>query len=193
MGNIRKTFLFTMIGALIISAIAGIFILLSGNFGSLETRILLTTLSVAGYSIAGMICAALHETNKGILAKSGIVITIIAFLFYMWVIWYDHSHRYHFTLEFLITLFFLTASFAHACLMCMIKNTNKIVRIAVMATLIFIVILTSMILMMVWDNLWILRSLTREDFFLRLMGVVAICTALGTICSPILSKITKQN
>ena len=64
MVNLRKTFLITMIISLSISALIGIIIFLFGDFGDSEVKILLTTLSIGGFSLTGLCCSVLYEKKN---------------------------------------------------------------------------------------------------------------------------------
>ena len=86
--NFKKTFLITMIISLSISALIGIFVFLFGDFGETEAKLLLTTLTIGGYSLTGLCCSVLYEKRKFTpLAISGMIISTVGFLFTVMVIW----------------------------------------------------------------------------------------------------------
>jgi hypothetical protein len=60
-----------------ISALLGIYALLAGDFGELEVRILLTSLSVSGASILSMACGVAWERGRlGYLPRAGVLLAI---------------------------------------------------------------------------------------------------------------------
>ncbi|MHC4931506.1 MAG: hypothetical protein ACYTGV_04875, partial [Planctomycetota bacterium] len=60
-----------------ISAILGIYALLVGDFGELEVRILLTSLSVSGASILSMACGVAWERDRlGFLPRAGVLLAV---------------------------------------------------------------------------------------------------------------------
>ena len=181
--NFKKTFLLTMIISLSISALIGIFVFLFGDFGETEARLLLTTLTIGGYSLTGLCCSVLYEKRKFTsLALSGIIISIIGFLFTVLVIWeaidLDDSWKA------LIIFIVLAASTAHSCVLLFIKSEKSLVNGALSATLIFISIVAIMFIILVlneFDDV--------GEFYFRLLGVFAILDVLGTIVTPILNKV----
>ena len=183
--NLKKTFLITMIVALCLSALSGIIIFLTGEFGRTEGRILLTTLSVAGYSLAGLACSALYDKNRGVEALAGMVTSIIGFLYSVGIIWEIINWSWDSSWKFLLTLIIFSVAFAHACLMLLIESSHRVVQIAVIGTLISIIALALLLMVLIWGENF-------NEFLIRLIGVVAICDALGTICSPILNKVYKS-
>ena len=190
MPNLKKIFLFVMIGALSLSALIGIIILLIGKGGITQTKIIVTTLSLGFYCLLGLACAALYEKNKNLLSLIGCVVAIIGFIYsvnYIWEIisWSYDSWFWKINLKILFTSIILTLAFAHYCLIRFIENKKNIVRIAVNSTLICTGIFVIMFNVAMWFEI-------SDDLFIRLIGVSAICAALGTICSPILNKIYKN-
>jgi hypothetical protein len=181
--NFKKTFLVTMIISLSISALIGIFIFLLGDFGETEFRLLMTTLAIGGYSLSGLCCSVLYEKRKFTpLALSGMVISIIGFLYTVLVIWeaidLDDSWKA------LIIFIVLAASTAHSCLLLLIESEKSLVNSALSATIIFISIVTLMFVIIVlngFDDV--------GEFYFRLLGVFAILDVLGTIVTPILNKV----
>jgi len=181
--NFKKTFLITMIVSLSISALIGIFVFLFGDFGETEFKLLMTTLTIGGYSLTGLCCSVLYEKRKFTsLALSGMVISIIGFLYTVLVIWeaidLDDSWKA------LIIFIVLAASTAHACLLLLIKTEKSLVNGALSATIIFISIVALMLIILVlneFDDV--------GEFYFRLLGVFAILDVLGTIVTPILNKV----
>ena len=58
--NYKRYFLSVLIGALSVSALIGIFIFLAGDFGDTQVRLLLTTLTIGGFSLTGLCSSAIH-------------------------------------------------------------------------------------------------------------------------------------
>ncbi|MBM3247454.1 hypothetical protein FJZ17_02865 [Candidatus Pacearchaeota archaeon] len=143
----------------------------------------MTTLTIGGYSLTGLCCSVLYEKRKFTsLALSGMVISIIGFLYTVLVIWeaidLDDSWKA------LIIFIVLAASTAHACLLLLIKTEKSLVNGALSATIIFISIVALMLIILVlneFDDV--------GEFYFRLLGVFAILDVLGTIVTPILNKV----
>jgi len=63
--NLKKFFLYLSIGSVALSAVIGIGVILLGNFGEFETKVLLTTMTVTITSILGLACGSYLETGRG--------------------------------------------------------------------------------------------------------------------------------
>ena len=62
--SMKRTFLYTVIVTLVLTALMGIYVLLAGQFGETEARILLTTVAVSFFSMMSLACAAAHEKGR---------------------------------------------------------------------------------------------------------------------------------
>ncbi|MCB0374840.1 MAG: hypothetical protein KDD04_02880, partial [Sinomicrobium sp.] len=62
--NYRKYFLTALIVALSVSALIGILVFLLGDFGETEMRILMTTLTIGGFSLTGLSSAVIYHRDR---------------------------------------------------------------------------------------------------------------------------------
>lgn len=58
---LKQMLLRTLMGALILSAVVGIYAFLFGNFGHTEEKILFTTMAISYFSVSLLACAAAFE------------------------------------------------------------------------------------------------------------------------------------
>ncbi|MEO6050537.1 MAG: hypothetical protein ABIP78_04305 [Pyrinomonadaceae bacterium] len=63
--NLKRLFLYTLIASVAFSAIVGIGVVLFGNFGELEIRVMFSTLTITVTTILGLACGAYLETKRG--------------------------------------------------------------------------------------------------------------------------------
>jgi len=85
---LKKIFLTTLIIALSISALIGAFVLLIGEFGETEAKLLATTLSIGGFSIAGLCASIWYDRRKFLLfSLSGIITSILGLFYSIILIW----------------------------------------------------------------------------------------------------------
>ena len=114
---LKQTLLRTLISALILSALIGIYAFLFGNFGETEVKILLTTLTISYFSVTSLACAAAFEKKRApLLTIPGLAAGVIGFLMFVpgiWAEWFD-SEPYAKTM---IILGIFSFSFAQACLL----------------------------------------------------------------------------
>ena len=183
--NFKRTFLLTMIVSLSISALIGIVIFLFGNFGETEGRLLMTTLTIGGYSLTGLCCSVLFEKKRFTgLAVAGIGASFLGFLFTLLVIWEALDMESEWTWKGLFLFLIVAFSTAHMSLLLLIQSDNRLVKGSLAATVGFIAIVAAMLIWFTFTGFDI-----EEEFFYRLLGVFAILDVLGTIVTPILHKV----
>ena len=183
--NFKRTFLLAMIISLSISALIGIVIFLFGDFGETEGRLLMTTLTIGGYSLMGLCCSVLHERRThNEFAVAGMVLSVLGFLFTVLVIWEALDMESEFTWKGIFSLLILAFTAAHISLLLLIRSGSGIVKGALTATLACIAIVAGMLLWFTYTGFDI-----EDEFFYRLLGVFSILDVLGTIVTPILHKV----
>ena len=185
--NYKKFFLRTFIAALSVSALIGIIIFLFGDFGETEAKLLGTTLAIGGFSITALGCSTIHEQDEfRAFSLIGMLISVFGFLFTVCAIWalFDSDHKW--VAQTVFTFIILSVSTAHGSLLLQIKAKSKLIRNALIATIVFISIVTAMLIKAT------INDFEDSDFFFRLLGVFAILDVLGTITTPILNKITDK-
>lgn len=183
--NLKKTFLISMIISLIVSALIGIIIFLFGDFGETEAKILITTLTIGGYSLTGLCCSTLYEKKRAIsLAFSGIAVSIIGFLYTVLAIWEIIDLNSWDGFKPLLIFIILAFSIAHSCLLLLIRSEKPIIKNSLFATIGFIGIVALMLILLVFEAID-----EPGEFYFRLLGVFAILDVLGTIVVPILNKV----
>ena len=179
---LRETILKTLIAALSVTALMGIYALLVGNFGHTETNILLTTLGISFFSVTSLGCAAAHEKLRMvILARIGLGVSLLGLILYVPGIWADwfHSQEYAKTVGVLAVASF---SIAHVCLLSMANLDSRFRRVfrAAVASIFMLALL-------------VCRLIIFEDSgerMMRIMGVVGILDGCTTLVIPILAKLS---
>ncbi|MGS2739447.1 hypothetical protein [Sinomicrobium sp. M5D2P17] len=180
--NYKKLFLRLLIAALCISAAIGIFVFLAGDYGDTEIKILLTTLSLVGYSLSALCCSTIYERDSlKNFSFIGMVISGIGFLVTITAIWefMDTEDIYKTVITFMI----LATAFGHISLLLLIKPKNDTIKYLLMATVIFVCIVAVMLIYATAIDFDV------EEFYFRLLGVFTILDVLGTIATPIANKI----
>ena len=185
---VKKTFLITMIVSLSISALIGIAVFLLGVFEETELKLLMTTLTIGGFSLTGLCCSVLYEKRRFIpLAILGMMVSFLGFIFTSSVIWgiidwqvIYSSHLF----EILITFVILATSTAQACLLLLIRSEKMSIDVMLAITLVFVLIVALMLIFLVFN---IYNHI--GEFYFRILGVFVILDFLGTVITPILKKI----
>lgn len=181
----KRYFLISMISALVISALIGIYIFLFGEGMELEMKVLATTLCIGIYSLLGL-CNAALQTKKGMqyLSLSGIIVSLIAFIISLVAIWIETEAR-DIWREAAIA-FVIATMFAHVSLLLLIKHKSSLTKYPLIITMLFIVAVGIMMIN------GIIGDFDQSDAYFRIMGVFAILDVLGTITIPLLNKLTEK-
>ena len=182
---IRRAF-HILIFAVVASAILGIYALLAGDFGETEARIILTTLSVAGASILAMASGAALERNRGgYFPHVGIGATLAGFgliVFGIWVLW-DHFDEDYWKVTSTLTVLGVFAS--HAALLRIARLSPRFAWVSV-ATIVCGAILAQTIASLIWG------MDLEEDVAARVIGVLSILVAAGTILVPVFARMSRD-
>jgi hypothetical protein len=184
--NLKKFFLYLLIGSVALSALIGIGVILFGNFGEFETKVLLTTMTVTITSILGLACGAYLETGRGkILPLAGIFLAVIACVLWIFLVWNGTVHETFFA-KTLLSLTLLAASCSHLSLISLARLdkrfgwSNHVLQAAVW-------ILTAILLVLIWQNF-----ATASDLITRIIGVLSIVIAALTITTPVFHRLSNQ-
>lgn len=191
----KKIFLKTLIGSLIISAILAILVILFGFDSDWGIQTLFTTLVIFPFSITGLCCSSISENEKvKWFSYIGIATNIIGCLMYIGLIWglldiclIFCEEDANLTWNLLGTFSTLSISFAHISTLLAINSTNKTVNISKKTTIIISAILDLLLLDGIWLNL-----IEYNEFTGKLVIILIILMVLGTVVSPLLHKATKK-
>lgn len=183
--NYKKYFLRTLVVALSISALIGILIFLFGDFGVTEIRLLLTTLTIGGFSLTGLCSSTIHNRNElRIFSIIGMVISVLGFLITTGAIWkiIDFDDIWQTMVVFII----LSVSIGHISLLLQLRLKSDNNKYLLTGTIIFISIVAFMLVKST------ITEFGENEFYFRLLGVFSILDVLGTIATPIMNKATEK-
>ncbi len=181
--SLKRVFLGSVIGSLCVAAITGIVVFLIGNMGDLEIKVLLTALVIGLFSLTSLCCAALYETKRLTpVAISGMLCSALALVLSLWMIWmWEQSVNDTVTWKATFIAGIVAMSLAHGSLLLLVPSPTALIRHVRSATL------TTMSLIVAFLVYLIIME-DMPEFFYRLLGVLAILDALGTILTPLLFK-----
>jgi hypothetical protein len=181
---LKQTLLRVLIGALILSALIGIYAFLFGDFGETEVKILLTTLTVSYFSVTSLACAAALEKKKlPLLSVPGLVLGVVGFLMFVpgiWAEWFD-SEPYAKTT---IILGIFSFSFAQACLLSLatLEQRFQWVLYAAFGSIFALALFVSGMIIFEADDEWLFR----------IAGVLGILDGCATVSIPVLYKLGEK-
>jgi hypothetical protein len=197
--GVRRAAVWTIIVSLVFAALIGIATIVSGEFGELQGKVLLTTLAVAGAAILALCHLAVLGRDVKVLGWIGIgtsAITLAAAVTLIWWSWddiemYGNGSVYmNITKLFAISLL-LAVSFAHANLMLLLANAPfNWMRVVLDLNLVLIGIVPLLVIPVILsDGGFPPQSLS--DMYWRFFGVVLILDALGTVALPVITLIAR--
>ncbi len=184
--NLKKIFLYLLIASVAFSALMGIGVILFGNFGQTESRILLTTLIITVTSVLGLACGAFLETGRGkTLPVTVIALAILAAILWIIFIWATPGYENTFVrIAFSATL--LAAACSHISLLSIARLDRRFIWSRYAAHF-AVWILTAILLWIIWVDLK-----DNPEAFTRVIGVLSIVVAALTIITPVFHKLSHQ-
>ena len=177
--GIKKLFLYLFVGSIGVSALIGIAILIFGNFGEFEVRVLLTALTVTVTSILGLACGAFLETGRQrAIPLIGIALAVISGVMWMFVVWLD-GNRGDVFVRSLLSITIVAAACAHISLISLARLDAPFrwLRIAAHAT---VWPLAALLVVLIWNSSWM-----EKDVWGRIVGIVSILVGAVTVMTPI--------
>lgn len=184
--NLKRAFLYLLIASVAVSAVIGIVVVLIGNFGEFETKVLLTTLTITATSILGLACGAYLETGRGrLIPLAGICLALLSAVMWIVLIWYGEIHNDWFVKSLMSATLF-SASCSHISLLSLARLERKFMwsRYAAHAA---VWSLTAFLLYFIWTN-----GNIDEDLMGRVTGVLGIIIASLTVITPVFHKLSSR-
>lgn len=182
--NLKRLFLYTLIGSVAVSAVIGIVVILLGNFGEVEARVLMTTLTITATSILGLANGSYYESGRGKrLATVGIVVSIIAGVMSLLIVWnvFDDNENY---VKASVTAMLFAISTSHLSLLSLARLDRRF-EWSNMAARIVIGALVGLLLFLIW-----FMPSGDGEILARVMGVLAILIATLTVMTPVFHKLS---
>jgi hypothetical protein len=181
--NPKTVFLYSFIASVSLSALIGIGVVLFGNFGDLEVRVLLTTLTITVTSILGLACGAYLERKNVPLPLAGIIFAVISAILWLIVIWYRGSPK-EWYIKTTVTVTILAYACSHLSLLSLARLEKKFAWIH-QAAHFLIWSLAGFSIFVVWAE-----PDDYNELIARTIGVLAILVAAVTILTPVFHKLS---
>ena len=181
---LKKLFVVTAFISLSISAIFGISILILGNFGETQQKLLITTVLFGAFSILGITHSISGQKRQLLPIRIlGIVSSAGALLILLSALWSLVEIR-ELSWKIIFTLILLSGMSAHVSLLSMIRRPNWMIK----AWYYFAVIVPFLVVAWILGHIWSLMSFDDGTFF-RYLGIILILDVLGTVGIFPLSRI----
>ncbi len=182
--NLKKLFLYVLIASVAFSAVVGIVVILLGNFGEFEEKVLMTALTVTVTSVFGLACGAYLETGRNRpLPLAGIAFAIATGIMWIVLIWSNFKVN-DLLIKSTMCSTVLAASLSLASLLSLARLDRRFLwsRYAAFTA---IGLLTGYILFFIWSP-----DYFSQDFTGRVLGVLSILVACLTVITPVFHKLS---
>ncbi|HEV2714777.1 MAG TPA: hypothetical protein VGU64_05895 [Terriglobales bacterium] len=180
--NPRRVALWFLIVSVALSAIIGIIVILSGEFGRTQAQILLTTLTISGASILALACGALWETGRAkLFPLTGIALAIADACLFIVGIWFETGSLAYW--RFSASVGLIAIATAHACLISLARLAPRFAwsRIAAFVAAYSLALLF----------IYIIYFTPKGDALIRVIGVTSIVLAALTILTPVFHRLSR--
>lgn len=171
----RTMSLRALVVSVILAAVLGIGAVLSGTFGQLQAKVLLSTLTVGVMSVLGLACgSALDRRRSDPIARGGIILSLVSALMVFPIIWDLRPDGLYVNAMFTVVIFAVAA--AHLSLLWIVELAPRY-RWSQLSASIAISAAVLLLLLVVWADL-------EGTAMWRTLGVIAIVDAALTLMVP---------
>lgn len=179
--RIALWFLIVSVG---LSALVGIVVIISGNLGDFEGRVILTTITISAASICALAAGSLWELrNARNFPPIAVAFAILAALLIIFGIWGRISDEEYW--KFIATIGVIAVASAQTCLILLAQLAPRF-KWAQMVALIGIAFLTFQIILTIHGEV-------EGEAFFKAMGATAILVAALTIMMPIFHRLSRAD
>lgn len=180
----KRIFLNTLIASVAFSSILGIIVILIGNFGEFEMKVLSSTFSIACASILGLACGAAYEAGRGkMLPLAGIGFAVVSGLSFLLIIW-GREPESEYLVKAIMSATIIAVALAHLSLVSLATLDSRFqwAPVAVQAA---VASLSFLVLILIW-----VTDSVESDLYFRVLGVLSIVVAALTIMIPVFHKLS---
>lgn len=184
--QLKKLFIYLLVGSVAVSAAVGIFVVLFGSFGEFETRVLLTTVTITCTSILGLACGVFLETGRGkSLPVAGIASAIVAALIWIALIWEILPDNFY-PVRAALTATVLAVSSSHLSLISVARLDDRF-RWAVYLLHGAVWLLAAILVWIIWFDID-----EQSNTLPKAIGVLSILIAALTIVIPVFHRLSDR-
>ncbi|MBN1810063.1 MAG: hypothetical protein JW909_13430 [Planctomycetes bacterium] len=179
---LRKSALWALVISIGASALLGIVALVSGDFGKIQIKILLSSLSISAGSICTLVCAFLLEKKKIlVLSIPGMALGALGTILLITGIWTEMDEEVFWKTTAIV--WFFAAATTHVSLLNLARLSQKYLWSLIAATAVFYLLAIVLTVMVLWE--------IDEEFMLRGIGVLGILAAALSILIPVFHRLSR--
>ncbi len=178
----RKLALTIFFASVVINAALGIIALFAGDFGEVQGKILMTSLSVSAASVLSLAMFPARERGLlGVVPTAGIALSVTGFSLLVILVWTEFNEDNLGRSVGSILTFAVAAGYVSLLSLAVVQPKYiNVVRFAYLLA----AILASFIAGIIWSE-------PGGDFLLRFMGVLSILLAAATVSIPVLHRLSR--
>lgn len=191
----RRAAVVALVVSISLTAVVGIVVLLTGDFGEVQGRVLTTTLLVAGFSTVALCHLAVAGRPVRVVGFVGLAVSAIALvigLVLIWTPWDSWSGGSGELWRWFGVTGILALSLAHANLLLLLAGRrHPFVRTAMAITVAAIALVALVLILPILSD-GAIPGDTGWDAYWRWFGVIAIVDALGTVVLPVVGLLIRD-
>ncbi len=180
--NPKRAALWFLIVSVVLSALIGIIAIVSGTFGDIQARIILTTLTISAASLCALACGALWESGRAkALPMAGIALATVTAAVFIFAIWAKISNEEFW--KFAASVGLIAVATAHACLLSLATLASRFAwsRVAAFVS----------VYLLALEFIYVIYATPKGDTFIRIIGVTSIVAAALTILTPVFHRLSR--
>jgi len=177
---VRRVAVTALVASLVVSGLLGIIALLVDEFGSLQFKVLMSSLTISAASILALSSGAALERGNRRFAQSGIAVTVLAAFLILVALWFEIGNDMF--LRTLVSIGTLAVALSHGNLLALARLAGRYEWIRVTAYF-TVTTLTAALIALYWTEY-------NEQWFFRLLGILSICVTVLTVLVPIFHKLS---
>lgn len=179
----RRLALRFLIASIVVSGVAAIVVLVSGEMSTLHAKVLLSALSTSGASILGMACGAAWDRDRWRrLAIVGVGLTGVTLALTLFAFWVE-PEPIETVMRWVGSGWLISTAFAHGALLSLAR-TDRLLAAIRTAALVLGFALALGIVFLVWSFV----DDANEAYF-RGLGVVGVLMLMGSLSLPVLGRL----
>ncbi len=181
--DLRRLLLMTGIGFLTLTALIGIFSVLTGEFGAFQAKVLGTTLTISVVSVCSMAAAAFIEVRRRVgLGITGIATAAFAGVLLIIGIWGEVGDADYWRVTF--TMIVVGLTFAYSFLTAL-PQLAQAYRWCYVVAPVVAGLLSLQVLMIIWE-------VADGDDWFRILTATSIVVVLLSLIEPILARMSRS-
>ena len=175
--------LITLVSSLIASSVIGIIIVLVGDFGETQIKILGTVAAVAAFSLISLPSLFnLEKQRYQLIARPGIFMALVFFLLILIIIWGSEDFGNELIGKSTFTAGVVAVWLNHILLLFIAQTNARVILFCKKLTSLIIFLVGSILIGTIWSE-------EMPDALFRGLIILVILDVLGTIALPVLSRI----